>query len=50
MALGSVSSEEADIFREELPKKMMEPPWDYNKTYEDGQLVSTSQKHRTVRI
>ena len=36
MALGSVSSPVADKFRADLPKEMIDSPWNYSKTYEDG--------------
>ena len=40
MALGSVSSPVADKFRADLPRKMIESPWNSNETYEEGELVS----------
>ncbi|CAD5113975.1 DgyrCDS3138 [Dimorphilus gyrociliatus] len=40
MALGFVNTEEAEKFREELPKKMAEPPWNYTKTLENKEKGS----------
>ena len=40
MALGSMSSPVADKFRADLPRKMIESPWNSNETYEEGELVS----------
>ena len=58
MALGSVSSPVADKFRADLPRKMVEPPWSSNETYEVGELVSIDlsiykgvwERHRCVHI
>ena len=58
MALGSVSSPVADKFRADLPRKMIESPWNSNETYEEGELVSIDlsiykgvwERHRCVHI
>lgn len=39
MALGFVDTDEAEKFRNELPKKMAEPPWNYSKTLENKEKV-----------
>ena len=39
ITVGGVAGPEVDKFRDLIPIKMAQPPWNYNKTLESGQKV-----------